>query len=406
MYERFAERKINEALLDTPVVLVVGPRRVGKTTLARKLEKAHRTYVTMDDQTTLDVARADPVGFIRGLDLAIIDEVQRAPELLLAIKRSVDEDYRPGRFLLTGSANVMTLPKVEDSLAGRIETIQMLPLARAEIEGNSPKFLECLFDGGLKSNRESIVGDDLVRFVLLGGYPEAIVRKNERRRQDWMLSYLSSILSRDLIDVGVVQKMTELPKFAGILAQYSGQLVNYSRMGSGIGVNYKTGQRYTTLLEQLFLVSTLQPWYTNVLKRIVKTPKLHFLDSGLLAAVRGLNFKSIKTSRVEFGALLESFVYSEVMKLISGTDLRLSAYHFRDQQQHEVDLVLERDDGMIAGIKVKASATVTSRDFAGLQSLAAACKGRFANGIVLYDSANFVPFKDNMAAVPISSLWT
>lgn len=406
MYERFAERKINEALLDTPVVLVVGPRRVGKTTLARKLEKAHRTYVTMDDQTTLDVARADPVGFIRGLDLAIIDEVQRAPELLLAIKRSVDEDYRPGRFLLTGSANVMTLPKVEDSLAGRIETIQMLPLARAEIEGNSPKFLECLFDGGLKSNRESIVGDDLIRLVLFGGYPEAIVRKNERRRQDWMRSYLSSILSRDLIDVGVVQKMTELPKFAGILAQYSGQLVNYSRMGFGIDVNYKTGQRYTTLLEQLFLVSTLQPWYTNVLKRIVKTPKLHFLDSGLLAAVRGLNFKNIKTSRVEFGALLESFVYSEVMKLISGTDLRLSAYHFRDQQQHEVDLVLERDDGMIAGIEVKASATVTSRDFAGLRSLAAACKGRFANGIVLYDSANFVPFKDNMAAVPISSLWT
>ena len=406
MYERFAERKINEALSDTPVVLVVGPRRVGKTTLARKLEKAHRAYVSLDDQTTLDVARADPVGFIRGLDLAIIDEIQRAPELLLAIKRSVDEDYRPGRFLLTGSANVMTLPKVEDSLAGRIETIQMLPLARAEIEGNSPKILECLFDGGLKSNRESIVGDDLIRLVLLGGYPEAIVRKNERRRQDWMLSYLSSILSRDLIDVGVVQNMTELPKFAGILAQYSGQLVNYSRIGFGIGVNYKTGQRYTTLLEQLFLVSTLQPWYTNVLKRIVKTPKLHFLDSGLLAAVRGLNFKRINTNRVEFGALLESFVYSEVMRLISGTDLQLSAYHFRDQQQHEVDLVLERADGMIAGIKVKASATVTSRDFAGLQSLAAACKGRFANGIVLYDSANFVPFKYNMAAVPISSLWT
>ena len=406
MYERFAERKLNEALSDTPVVLVVGPRRVGKTTLARKLEKAHRAYVSLDDQTTLDAARADPVGFVRGLDLAIIDEIQRAPELLLAIKRSVDEYYRPGRFLLTGSANVMTLPKVEDSLAGRIETIQMLPLARAEIEGKSPTFLECLFDGGLKSNRESIVGDDLIRLVLLGGYPEAIVRINERRRQDWMRSYLSSILSRDLIDVGVVQKMTELPKFAGILAQYSGRLVNNSRIGLGIGVNYKTGQRYTTLLEQLFLVSTLQPWYTNVLKRIVKTPKLHFLDSGLLAAVRGLNFKSIKTSRVEFGALLESFVYSEVMKLISGTDLRLSAYHFRDQQQHEVDLVLERDDGMIAGIEVKASATVTSRDFAGLQSLAAACKGRFANGIVLYDSANFVPFKDNMAAVPISSLWT
>ena len=406
MYGRIVERKIHEALSDTPVVLVTGPRRAGKTTLVRKLEGTHRTYITLDDQTECDAARSDPVGFIRGLDLAIIDEIQRAPELLIAIKKSVDEDYRPGRFLLTGSANVMTLPKVEDSLAGRIETIQILPLARTEIEGVSPTFLERLFEGGLNSKGASVVGDDLIRLVLLGGYPEVIARESERRRQAWIRSYLSSILSRDLSDIASVEYLTELPKFVDILAQHSGQLINYSKLGSGIGVSHKTGQRYTVLLEQVFLVSALRPWYTNMLKRIVKTPKLHFLDSGLLATVRELNFKRIKTSRVEFGALLESFVYSEVMKLISGTDLRLSAYHFRDQQQHEVDLVLERGDGMIAGIEVKASATVSSRDFAGLQSLAAACKGRFANGIVLYDSANFVPFKDNMAAVPISSLWT
>lgn len=406
MYDRLIERKINETLSDTPVVLLTGPRRAGKTTLARKLDDTLRTYISLDDQTESDAARSDPVGFVRGLDIAIIDEIQRAPELLLAIKRSVDEDYRPGRFLLTGSANLMTLPKVEDSLAGRIEIIRMLPLARSEIEGVSPTFLERLFDGSLSSKYASVVGDDLVRLVLLGGYPEAIVRESEHRRRAWARSYLSSILFRDLSDVASVQNLTELPKFIRVLAQHSGKLINFSKLGSGIGVSYKTGQRYIALLEHVFLVSTLQPWYTNVLKRIVRTPKLHFLDSGLLAAVQGLSFERIKTNRVEFGALLESFVYSEIMKLISGTDMQLSAYHFRDQQQNEVDFVLERNDGTIAGVEVKASATVNSRDFAGLRSLSSACKGRFANGIVLYDNANFVPFGDNLAAVPISSLWT
>ena len=207
-------------------------------------------------------------------------------------------------------------------------------------------------------------------------------------------------------DIASVQNLTELPKFVRVLAQHSGKLINFSELGSGIGVSYKTGQRYIALLEHVFLVSTLQPWYTNVLKRIVRTPKLHFFDSGLLAAVQGLSFERIKTNRVEFGALLESFVYSEIMKLISGTDMQLSACHFRDQQQHEVDFVLERNDGTVAGIEVKASATVHSRDFAGLRSLSSACKGRFAKGIVLYDNDNFVPFGDNLAAVPISSLWT
>ncbi len=406
MFDRLIEQKINEALSDTPVVLLTGPRRAGKTTLACKLDDTLRTYISLDDQTECDAARSDPVGFVRGLDLAIIDEIQRVPELLLAIKRSVDEDYRPGRFLLTGSANLMTLPKVEDSLAGRIEIIRMLPLARAEIEGVSPTFLERLFNGSLNSKYASVVGDDLVRLVLLGGYPEAIVRESEHRRQAWARSYLSSILSRDLSEVASVQNLTELPKFVRILAQHSGKLINFSELGSGIGVSYKTGQRYIALLEHVFLVSTLQPWHTNVLKRIVRTPKLHFLDSGVLATVRGLSFERIKTNRVEFGALLESFVYSEIMKLISGTDMQLSAYHFRDQQQHEVDFVLERNDSTIAGIEVKASATVHSRDFAGLRSLSSACKGRFAKGIVLYDNDNFVPFGDNLAAVPISSLWT
>jgi predicted AAA+ superfamily ATPase len=405
MYQRFVERRAEEALSDTPVVLIVGPRRAGKTTLVRKMGEAGRTYITLDDQTTLDAAQSDPVGFIRGLDQAIIDEIQRAPDLLLAIKKTVDEDYRPGRFLLTGSANVLTLPRVADSLAGRMETIHMLPLARAEVTGKTPQFLERLFDGKLRGDQASIVGEDLVRLVLVGGFPEAISRESERRRQDWARSYLTSVLTRDLRDIADIEKLTELPKFVRLLAEHSGQLVNYSQFGGSINVSHKTGQRYVALLEQVFLVSTLQPWYTNALKRIAKTPKLHFLDSGLLATTRGLSFERVKANRGEFGALLESFVFSEVLKLMTGSDLRLTPYHFRDQQMHEVDIVLERDDGMIVGIEVKAAATVKSGDFAGLRTLAEACKDRFAFGVVLYDSADLVPFGEKLAAAPLSSLW-
>ncbi len=405
MFERFVERRAKEALSDTPVVLIVGPRRAGKTTLVRKMAEAGRTYITLDDQTVLDAARSDPTGFIRGLDHAVVDEIQRAPDMLLAIKKTVDEDYRPGRFLLTGSANVLTLPRVADSLAGRMETIRMLPLARAEISGATPTFLERLFAGNLEGDIDTIVGDDLIRLALLGGFPEAISRNSERRRQDWARSYLTSVLTRDLRDIADIEKLTELPKFVRLLAEHSGQLVNYSQFGASINVSHKTGQRYVALLEQVFLVATLQPWFTNALKRIVKTPKLHFLDSGLLAAARGLSFDRVKANRELFGALLESFVFSEILKLMSASDMRLTPYHFRDQQMHEVDIVLERDDGMIVGVEVKASATVKSSDFAGLRTLAEACKKRFAYGVVLYDSADLVPFGERLAAAPLSCLW-
>lgn len=405
MFKRFVERRADEALSDTPVVLIVGPRRAGKTTLVKKMGEVGRDYITLDDQTALEAAQSDPAGFIRGLDRAIIDEVQRAPDLLLAIKKTVDEDYRPGRFLLTGSANVLTLPRIADSLAGRMETLQILPLARAEVEGRTPSFLERLFEGKLQNQREAIVGDDLVHLVLLGGFPEAIARESERRRQDWARSYLTSILTRDLKDIADVEKLTELPKFVRLLAEHSGQLVNYSQFGAGINVSHKTGQRYVGLLEQVFLIATLQPWFTNALKRIVKTPKLHFLDSCLLASARGLTFDRVKADRGTFGALLESFVFSEVLKLMTASDLRLTPYHFRDRDMREVDIVLERDDGMIAGIEVKTSATVKAGDFTGLRALAEACGDRFASGIVLYDSTDVVPFGDNLAAAPLASLW-
>ena len=405
MFKRSIEPRVVEALTDTPVVLVTGPRRVGKTTLVKKLGETGRTYITLDNPIVLKAALYDPINFIRGLDLAIIDEIQRAPDLLLTIKMSVDEDYRPGRFLLTGSANVMTLPRVADSLAGRIEMHRMLPLSRSEIEGRKPTFLERLFKGNLENQRNAIVGDDLVRIVLEGGFPEALARNNERRRQEWARSYLESIIAHDLRDIADAEKMAELPRFVHLLAQHSSQLVNYSRIGTEIDVSHKTARRYIGLLEQVFLIATLQPWFTNALKRIVKTPKLHFLDTGLLAEACGMTFDMVKADRKTFGPLLESFVFSETLKLVSATDLQLRTYHFRDHEKREVDLVLERNDGMIAGIEVKASATVSPGDFAGLRALSESRGDRFAFGVVLYDGSDVVSFGKRLAAAPLSCLW-
>ncbi len=405
MYPRLVEKLVLAALSDTPAVLIVGPRRVGKTTLVQTL-KPERVYLTLDDPAIFAAANTDPVGFIRGLDYATIDEIQRVPELLLAIKTSIDRDYRPGRFLLTGSANVLLLPRVADSLVGRMEVIQMLPLAQAEISGKHSTLLDYLFRIRKALPAPDVrVGDDLTEIVLKGGFPEVQERDEQRRRQ-WLRSYLSTVLSRDLREIADIEKLAELPKFVQLLAHQSAQLVNYSQLGSQLNVDRKTSQRYVGLLEKLFLVQTLQPWYSNSIKRIIKTPKLHFVDSGILTSSMGVTCAKLKNDRRVFGSLLESFVFAEILKLSTGSDLFLRPYHFRDHEMHEVDVVLERDDGMIAAVEVKSSASVNTKDFAGLKILSEAAGEKFSFGVVLYDGDTVVPFGERLAAVPVSYLWS
>ncbi len=405
--KRFAEQPVAEAIGDTPVVLLVGPRRAGKTTLVRQFESDGRPYVTLDDQAALDAARTDPAGFVRGLDQVIIDEVQRVPELLLAIKKSVDDNPEPGRFLLTGSANVLTMSRVADSLAGRMEVVRLFPLSQAEMAERTPAFLERLFAASPSFRREQgevQTGSDLVRRVLVGGFPEAVARERETRHRQWQRAYLESILVRDLRDVADLERLSELPRFVRVIAAQTGGLVNYSELGRSIGVSYKTSQRYVDLLEQVFLLTTLTPWFSNQLKRTVKSPKLHFVDSGLLAAWRGLSAEKLATDRNAFGSVLETFVLSEVLKLAVGADVRFTPHHFRVDRD-EVDVVLERDDGAMAALEIKASATVQAKDFSGIRKLAAASKGRFVYGAVLYDGDDVIPFDSHLAAVPIASLW-
>ncbi|MCX6932750.1 MAG: ATP-binding protein [Verrucomicrobia bacterium] len=405
MHPRFITAKITAALADTRVVLINGPRQSGKTTLARGLAGDGRPFFTLDDSTTLDAARRDPVAFVRGLDHAVIDEVQRAPDILLAIKRSVDEDRRPGRFLLTGSANLMTLPRVADSLAGRMATLDLLPLSPAEVRGTPSRFLDEAFKGRAPQSRVNITGADLVATVLAGGYPEALRRATPARRQQWHLDYVRAIVQRDVRDLAQIDRLGQMPRLLRMLAHHSGQLINYSSLGAPLALTHVTTQKYAGLFEQLYLIRTLPPWFTNELKRLIKTPKLTFLDSGLLASLRGLTAAKIAADRRPFGALLETFVLAEALKLASWEDEPFEFFHFRDKERNEVDVVIENSDGRLIGLEVKAAATVGSDDFGGLRKLAAAAGKRFAGGFVLYDHDQIVPFGDRLFAAPISSLW-
>jgi predicted AAA+ superfamily ATPase len=405
MYPRFIDHRAREALTDTRVVMIVGPRQSGKTTLAEGLAGGGMEFLTLDDATTLAAARDDPVGFVRGLDRAVIDEVQRAPELLLAIKRSVDADRRPGRFLLTGSANLMTLPRVADSLAGRMEVVRLLPLARCEVQGSPATFLDRAFRGEVPAVGTVVVGTDLVETVLAGGYPEALQRRSWPRRQGWYLDYVDAIVQRDVRDVAQIEQVHQMPRLLRVLAHHAGQLVNYSGLRAPLGMNHVTAQKYVGVFEQLFLVRTLPPWHASALKRLTKTPKLHFLDPGLLAALRDLSPDRLRFERTLLGVPLETFVYSELLKLASWAGDRLEFSHFRDKEKNEVDIVVEDRRGRVVGVEVKAAATVTRSDFGGLRKLADACGDRFVAGFVLYDHDTVVPFGDRLFAVPLSSLW-
>lgn len=405
LYPRGVAERVRTALGDTPVVLVNGPRQCGKTTLARALFQGERPYYTLDDDTTLSSARADPIGFIRQIDTAILDEVQRAPELLRAIKSTVDEDRRPGRFLLTGSANILALPLASESLAGRMEVVTLMPMAQSEIERQRSNFLARAFAGDLVAPKRPILGQNLVARAVTGGYPEMVTRSDPRRRTAWAREYVRAIVERDVREIADVERLDQMPQLLRALAHHSGQLLNFVQLAGQVGLDDKTARRYIGLFEHLFLVRRIEPWFRNPLKRLVKTPKLFFLDSGLLAALTGLTVDRIARDRSLFGSLLETFVANEIIRLSTWSDVQLTFHHYRDKDQDEVDIVLEDESGEMVGLEVKASATVTAADFKGLRKIATATGNAFKAGLVLYDGDKILPFGDKLAAVPLSCLW-
>ena len=404
-FPRFSTKKVSAALADTPVVMLTGPRQCGKTTLVRHILDDEREYLTLDDDTVLAAAQSDPVGFVRGRRRTIIDEIQRAPDLLRAIKLTVDDDRTPGRFLLTGSADVLALPQLSESLAGRMAVVELLPLSRSEMGDSRPQFLARILEGEVPEPDALIIGRELVDAVLIGGFPEMLRRTDPQRRRAWARDYLNTLVRRDVADIAEVDRQQRMLRLFRLLAHHSGQLTNYSRLAGKVGLDDKTARRYVTILEQLYVVRLLDPWFRNRLKRVVKTPKLHFLDSGLLAAILGSTQARIESDRSGFGALLESFVFAEISRQSGWMDDPCILTHYRDKDQDEVDIVVEDFRGWIVGVEVKASATVTAKDFRGLRKLGAAAGEDFRMGMVLYDGERTVPFGDRLFAAPVSSLW-
>jgi len=397
------------ALADTPVVLLHGARQTGKTTLARHLASGeHQSrYLTLDDAVVLAATRQDPTGFLAGLEgRVVLDEVQRVPELFLAIKAEVDRSPQPGRFLLTGSADVLLLPRLSDPLAGRLEMVTLWPLSQGEIAGSKESFLDVVFAPSapdFPASAEDRAG--LMGRLLLGGYPPVLIRPAPERRRAWFGSYLTAILQRDVRDLANIEDLTALPRLLGLMAARSCSLLNLAELSRSVAIPRTTLQRYLTLLETTFLVQLLPAWSANLGKRLTKSPKILLNDTGLMAYLLGLSEERLKADPMLMGPLLENFVAMELRKQAAWSRTHPQAFHFRLPLGAEVDLVLEDAAGNIVGIEVKASATVYAGDFKGLRTLADLAGPRFRRGIVLYAGASSVPFAANLHAVPVSALW-
>lgn len=408
MYRRNVQRKLIAALADTRVVLLAGARQVGKSTLARQLaQQRGGQYFTLDDPVIAELARTDPSALVRGAaGLTVIDEVQSAPGLFPALKREVDRNPAPGRFLLTGSANVFMLPTAAESLAGRMEVLTLEPLSQAEIEDTSHNFVAALFDAA-PWERRTVRTDraDLVRRLVASGFPEALGRAEPPRRDAWFGAYLASLLQRDVRDYANIEGLRDLPRLLSLLAARASSLLNMAEVSRSSGIAHSTLRRYLTLLEALFIVQPLPAWSANLGKRLVKAPKLHLIDAGLVAHLQGNADPVALGLSPHLGPLLETFVVQEVRRHLHWAETPATAWHFRTAAGREVDLVLEAPDRRVVGIEVKASASVGGGDFNGLRELATAAGPGFARGVVLYTGEQLVAFEDRMWAVPLGVLW-
>ena len=407
MIRRNIHESVRRALVDTPVVLLNGARQTGKTTLAQAISATSGArYFTFDDSATLALAAADPAGFIRNLSgPVVLDEIQKSPELLPAIKLAVDRDRQPGRFLLTGSAHVLTLPRLSESLAGRMEIIPLYPFSAGELAGTAETFLPRLFGGTIGESEPRSVREDLAARLTRGGYPEATQREADDRRAAWFASYVSTILQRDVRDLARVDALHMLPNLLKLLAARASGLLNLADVGRDAGLPHTTLTRYLALLETVFLVHRLPAWSRNLGQRLVKAPKLHLVDTGLACHLLGANAQRLSDDRSLLGRLLESYVVSELHKQVSWTDPGMTLYHLRNAAGAEVDVVLEKTDGSVAAIEVKASATVGPSDFAALKALRDQLGQPFRAGVVLYLGDQTVPFGDRLWLAPMPTLW-
>jgi len=407
MFQRNILQPLLDAVSDTPVVFLHGARQTGKSTLMNVIAQTAYPagYLTLDNAVTLSAASADPTGFIAGIEKpVIIDEIQRVPDLFLAIKEDVDRHRSPGRYLLTGSASVWTLPRVSEALVGRMEVRTLWPLSLCEILGGTRNVIDTWFDTHFPMKTKPVPNFSIYTQIVTGGFPEPVQRAREDRRQSWFDAYLTTILDRDIRNIAQIQDFASIPRLLRLLAARTAGLYNRSEISRSSTVSNTTLGRYMALLEMTFLIYFLPAWSANLGKRLVKAPKMFMVDTGLACHLLGMNEDALRQQGEMAGHLFENFVVLELLKHAAWSTARVRLYHYRSQSGREVDVVIERSDGKVVGVEIKLSAGPSARDIAGLKVLEEDLGTNFLRGILIYTGNDIVPFAGNIHAVPVTAL--
>ena len=404
------EPLIEEGIDDARIVFVAGARQVGKTTLIRKITGAGgrraMRELSLDDSATREAANADPAGFVAGLGgPAFIDEVHRAPDLLLELKKAVDADAVPGRFLITGSANVLASKRILDALPGRIDRFTLWPLAQSEIERGRVNVVDALFAADPPQVSGAPVGlSEYVDRIVAGGFPEAHERRPGRSRTRWFDGYLAGSLEHDLRELADVRRADDAEHLLRLLASQTANLYKADPIARKVGMDHKTVNSYVGLLRQMHLVHQLPGWRPGLGAREATTPKMYVSDVGLLCHLLGADARRLLADDQVKGKGCETFVVNEILKQAAWADVETRAYHYQ-RRDADVDLVLENRAGDIAGVEIKASATLTAKDWRWLAKLRDARGDSFRAGIVVASVAQTTPLGDRLWAVPFSAFW-
>jgi len=406
-YPRWQKKTIKQLMSERRVLLLSGPRQSGKTTLARELESDQTEYRTLDDSTLREAAENDPQGFIkRSTNTMIIDEVQLTPSLLPAIKKAVDEDTRPGQYLLTGSANIQSLPTVRESLAGRIAKIRLRPLAQGEVKKIAPRFIESAFKQSFSRSYTHYDRDALLEMAFRGGFPEPMILQDRGRRR-WHTDYISAILERDLKEITKIHRKNAMRELVNILAAWSAKFMDLSAIGSGLSIQRSTIESYINALETLYLVERIYPWTKTDYARVGKQSRLFMVDSGLMTTLLRWKMDQVRFDSDRSGKLMETFAFNEIMAQVEAGDGLYELFHYRDREKREIDFLIEREDNALLGIEIKAGSAIGKNDFKHMKwfqnNLA---KNQTFIGLILYTGEFPASFGDNLWAVPFGLLWS
>jgi len=405
---RWQTENIKEALKTRRVVVVSGARQTGKTTLCKQVSGEKGDYRSLDDSNMLDFALSDPKGFIsNNSGTIIIDEIQKAPKLIPEIKLAVDMDNRPGQYLLTGSANILTLPAISDSLAGRVKYIRLRPLTVGEFFDKKASFLELAFNRDFPDKITGYNKAEIIDIAFRGGYPEAVIIDDIQQRKDWHIDYINTILMRDLKDIANIRRQNDLQSLVGILASWSAKFMELSQITAALSINKITLDTYINTLISMFMFDKVSPWLKTDYERIGKRHKFYACDTGVMASVLGWSPKEVFMNNDRSGKLIETFIFQELAAIIDMNN-KYKLFQYRDRLDREIDFLIEREDGALLGIEVKSGHTVSKEDFKAqkwFEENIIKNKQSFT-GIIVYAGDRTIQYEENIFAVPMAALWS